>query len=144
MKTFKKGLRLIALALIIGLACVLPVPINFYRKDNLPKYTIEQIDTKDDNEDDVKEFLDELAFLVMDLEARGENRLADLLLNTYLEHNHCLKAEVDLNLFYYFKAYRAAVRAKVNLLHTGKAQQLRADRYLDLMECYADQFIIRN
>lgn len=57
MKTFKKGLRLLALALIIALASVLPVPINFYRKDNLPKYTIEQIDTKeeDDESDDIKE-----------------------------------------------------------------------------------------
>ncbi len=57
MKTLKKGMRLFALALIIALASVLPVPINFYRKDNLPKYTIEQIDTKDDDteEDDIKE-----------------------------------------------------------------------------------------
>lgn len=53
MKTFKKGLRLLALALIIALASVLPVPINFYRKDNLPKYTIEQIDIKEDDEDEV-------------------------------------------------------------------------------------------
>lgn len=57
MKPFKKGLRLLALALIIALASVLPVPINFYRKDNLPKYTIEQIDKKkdDDESDDIKE-----------------------------------------------------------------------------------------
>lgn len=57
MQTFKKWLRLLALALIIALASVLPVPINFYRKDNLPKYTIEQVDKKeDDNEsEDIKE-----------------------------------------------------------------------------------------
>lgn len=48
MKTFKRTLRLVALILIIALASVLPVPITFYRKDNLPKYLIEQIDTKDD------------------------------------------------------------------------------------------------
>lgn len=57
MQTFKKWLRLLALALIIALASVLPVPINFYRKDNLPKYTIEQVDKKedDDESEDIKE-----------------------------------------------------------------------------------------
>lgn len=52
MKTLKKSLRLLALALIIALASILPVPINIYRKNNLPKYTIEQIDTKEDSDDD--------------------------------------------------------------------------------------------
>ena len=53
----KRILRLIALALLIGMACILPVPITFTKKDNLPKYLIEQIDTKenDDNEKDVTE-----------------------------------------------------------------------------------------
>ncbi|SFZ89226.1 hypothetical protein SAMN05428642_10158 [Flaviramulus basaltis] len=57
MKTLKKALRLLALAFIIALASVLPVPITFYRKDNLPKYTIEQIDKKenDDEDKDIKE-----------------------------------------------------------------------------------------
>jgi len=56
-RTLKKGLRLLALVLIIALASVLPVPINFYRKDNFPKYTIEQIDTKEDDDEsfDIKE-----------------------------------------------------------------------------------------
>lgn len=57
MKTFKRILRLIALLLIIALASILPVPITFYRKDNLPKYLIEQIDAKEDETDneDIKE-----------------------------------------------------------------------------------------
>ncbi len=57
MNTLKRALRLIVLALIIALASVLPVPINFYRKDNLPKYTIEQIDSKknDTENEDIKE-----------------------------------------------------------------------------------------
>lgn len=47
---------MIALILMIGLACILPVPITFTRKDNLPKYLIEQLDSKNDKEeDDIKE-----------------------------------------------------------------------------------------
>ena len=50
-------MRLFALAIIIALACFLPVPIAFYKKDNLPKYTIEKTDTKEDDteKDDIKE-----------------------------------------------------------------------------------------
>ncbi len=55
--TFKKAIRLLTLSIIIVLASFLPVPISFYRKDNSPKYTIEKIDTKDDdtNNKDIKE-----------------------------------------------------------------------------------------
>jgi len=54
---FKKLLRLFALIIMIALASILPVPITFYRKDNLPKYLIEQIDKNDDKtvEEDIKE-----------------------------------------------------------------------------------------
>lgn len=57
MKTIKKFIRLSAFLLMIALASVLPVPITFYKRDNLPKYVIEQIDTKDDEtkDDDIKE-----------------------------------------------------------------------------------------
>jgi len=57
MKLFKKGLRLMILILMIALASVLPVPITFYRKDNLPKYLIEQIDNNEDETgiEDIKE-----------------------------------------------------------------------------------------
>ncbi|HMC01905.1 MAG TPA: hypothetical protein VKN14_12790 [Flavobacteriaceae bacterium] len=57
MKLFKKGLRLMVLILMIALASVLPVPITFYRKDNLPKYLIEQIDNNEDETgiEDIKE-----------------------------------------------------------------------------------------
>ncbi len=52
-----KILRLLALAFMIGLACILPVPITFFRKDDLPKNLIEQIDTNynEDESDDIKE-----------------------------------------------------------------------------------------
>jgi hypothetical protein len=57
MKTLKKAFRFLALILIIALASVLPVPITFYKKDDLPKYQIEQIDTedKDTENEDAKE-----------------------------------------------------------------------------------------
>ena len=51
MYNFKKALRLLALVLLITLASALPVPITFYRKDNLPKFKIEQIDKKKNNEE---------------------------------------------------------------------------------------------
>ncbi len=56
MKSIKKALRLLALIFIIALASVLPVPITFYRKDNMPKFKIEQIDKKKDDtkKDDIK------------------------------------------------------------------------------------------
>ncbi|WP_298339202.1 hypothetical protein [uncultured Algibacter sp.] len=57
MKTLKKTLRLFALVIMIALASILPVPVTFYRKDNLPKFKIEQIDKKRDDktQEDIKE-----------------------------------------------------------------------------------------
>lgn len=57
MKTCKRILKLVALILIIVLASILPVPITFYRKDNSPKYLIEQIDAKENEteNEDIKE-----------------------------------------------------------------------------------------
>ncbi len=55
--TFKRFCRLLLLAIFIGLACALPIPITFKSKDNLPKHFIEQIDNQenDDDQDDIKE-----------------------------------------------------------------------------------------
>lgn len=45
-----------ALTLIIVLASVIPVPITFHRKDDLPKFKIEQVDKekKDEDNQDIK------------------------------------------------------------------------------------------
>ncbi|RKE90906.1 hypothetical protein [Ichthyenterobacterium magnum] len=53
----KKVLRLIALVFFIAIASIIPVPITFYKKDNLPKHLIEQLETKeeDSEEDNIKE-----------------------------------------------------------------------------------------
>ena len=57
MQKFKRFLRLFLLLLMIGMAAILPVPILFYGKDNLPKNLIELVEkTEDeDKEDDIKE-----------------------------------------------------------------------------------------
>ncbi len=52
----KQSLRLVALVIVICIASMIPVPIKFHRKDNLPSYNIEQIDKKDDNEDEEENY----------------------------------------------------------------------------------------
>ncbi len=52
----KRILRLLVLALFIGLACILPIPMTFARKDDTPKYFVEQIDQNEEEEDhEIKE-----------------------------------------------------------------------------------------
>jgi len=55
--TLKRFLRLLAMAVLIAMASIIPVSITFSKKDNLPKCLIEHLDTKenDDDEDDIKE-----------------------------------------------------------------------------------------
>ena len=39
----------------IAMASVLPIPLIFYKKDKMPKYLLEQIDKKEDeDESDIK------------------------------------------------------------------------------------------
>jgi hypothetical protein len=46
----KKFLRFLMLLIFIIIASVVPFPIKFYKKDNLPSYEIEQIDKKEEDE----------------------------------------------------------------------------------------------
>jgi len=55
MQKFKRFLRLFLLLLMIGMAAILPVPILFYGKDNLPKHPIEQKVSKE-NDDEIEIF----------------------------------------------------------------------------------------
>ena len=50
----KRILRLLALVFMIGLACILPIAMTFFRKDDLPKNLIEQIDINE-NEDEFED-----------------------------------------------------------------------------------------
>ncbi len=86
----------------------------------------------------------DLAFLLMDLEARGERAFANHALNRYLElsGDHTL-----VRLLPFYKLYRALVRAKVAMLryhnpelHPVDRQAIMADyrRYITLAEQYAE------
>ena len=52
----KETIRVLALIFMIALASVLPVPMTFYSKDNLPQNLIGMVDKKDeeDEEDETK------------------------------------------------------------------------------------------
>ncbi|MEA3252610.1 MAG: AAA family ATPase [Pseudomonadota bacterium] len=86
----------------------------------------------------------DLAFLLMDLEARGEQTFANHALNRYLE----LSGDYTLvRLLPFYKLYRALVRAKVAMLryhqpelHSVDRQAIMADyrRYIALAEQYAE------
>lgn len=60
--------------------------------------------------------INDLAFLLMDLESRREYALANEVLNTYLEYRGDFEA---LTLLPLYKAYRALVRAKIALFTLG-------------------------
>ncbi len=57
MRKLKRFLRLFLLLLMIGMAAILPVPILFYGKDNLPKNLTELVEKteEEDKDDDIKE-----------------------------------------------------------------------------------------
>jgi len=84
----------------------------------------------------------ELAFLLMDLDGAGEQRLARRLLNRYLElgGDHGALEVLD-----FYQVYRAMVRAKVLAIRLGQAdlpgeeaaaQWCSCERYLDLAVTY--------
>lgn len=88
--------------------------------------------------------ISDLAFLLMDLEDRGLNQLANITLNHYLEKTGDY---AGLQLLCFYKVYRALVRAKINLFRLGqpglddedKAAVIRQYRsYTDLAESYTD------
>lgn len=74
------------------------------------------------------DILNELAFLCMDLEARGHPDLALHFLKTYRRIWEIMPEPEDELLFLFFKAYRANIRLKVSLL------ELRQHEHADLLE----------
>src|SRR5690606_17144632 len=90
------------------------------------------------------DLLNEVAFLCMDLDAFGYEKLGNLFLNAYQEHFSILRNDEEEKLFHYYKSYRANVRAKVNSLRarsatdekTRTAALKESSRYLDLMNRY--------
>jgi aminoglycoside phosphotransferase family enzyme/predicted kinase len=67
----------------------------------------------------------EIAFLTMDLHARGAPGHAHRVLNLYLEHREDLDA---LTLLPLYQVYRALVRAKVNAIHAAESGLDAAER----------------
>ena len=67
----------------------------------------------------------EIAFLTMDLHARGAPGHAHRVLNVYLEHREDLGA---LTLLPFYQVYRALVRAKVNAIHAAESGLDPAER----------------
>jgi aminoglycoside phosphotransferase family enzyme/gluconate kinase len=78
--------------------------------------------------------INDLAFLLMDLESRGENRLANLVLNHYLEYRGDFQA---LPLLTLYKAYRAVVRGKIALFTMGNPS-LSEEEKQGLMQRYRE------
>lgn len=80
--------------------------------------------------------INDLAFLLMDLESRGEYGLANRVLNTYLEYRGDFAA---LPLLPLYKAYRALVRAKIALFTLGNPDLTDAEKsdLLDRYKAYA-------
>ncbi|RMJ02516.1 Phosphotransferase enzyme family protein [Marinobacter litoralis] len=68
--------------------------------------------------------INDLAFLLMDLESRQEHELANLVLNTYLEYRGDFEG---LELLPLYKAYRAMVRAKIALFSMGNPSLTDSD-----------------
>jgi aminoglycoside phosphotransferase family enzyme len=83
----------------------------------------------------VLDVLSDLAFLCMDLEAAGHPELSERFLQTYVGHWNCMPAIEDGLILVYFKAYRASVRLKVNLL---SLQQQSDDRLVQEARTYWD------
>ena len=53
MQKLKRFLRLFLLLIMIGMAAILPVPILFYGKDNLPKNLTELVEKNEEDDDEV-------------------------------------------------------------------------------------------
>lgn len=90
--------------------------------------------------------ISEIAFLIMDLEARQQGPLAMRFLNTYTQITGDYEG---VKLLYFYKVYRALVRAKVDILRTGQEQPgsdeyvetfLDFCHYLDLAKNYTREF----
>jgi len=78
--------------------------------------------------------INDLAFLLMDLDARGLQPFSARVLNTYLERTGDFQA---LPLIPFYKAYRALVRAKIALLTLGDEALPQAEKAA-LMQRYRD------
>ncbi len=87
------------------------------------------------------DLLNEVAFLCMDLDSFQRQDLSKWFIRAYNEFFPIMNGKRDMNLFLFYKAFRANVRAKVNSLRAksedGRKQALKeCGRYLRLMDSY--------
>lgn len=90
------------------------------------------------------DLLNEIAFLCMDLDSFGRKDLSALFLTHYADFLSLSLSQQEMQLFTYYKAYRANVRAKVNSLRARSAATKadsttalkEAEKYLHLMSHY--------
>jgi aminoglycoside phosphotransferase family enzyme/predicted kinase len=80
------------------------------------------------------DIISEVAFMVMDLDQRGQSGLASRFLNTWLEHSGDY---AGLSLLRYYLVYRAMVRAKVDCLRAHQPDVDTAERSAILQEYHA-------
>ena len=90
----------------------------------------------------------EMAFLVMDFEAMGHQKLSRVLLKTYIQQFPCLRTEDDMRMFRYYKGLRANIRAKVHMINAQQSKSgtalrshlLMAKKYLSLLDHYINDY----
>ncbi|MBS1604678.1 MAG: hypothetical protein JST42_18575 [Bacteroidetes bacterium] len=90
--------------------------------------------------------LNEVAFLCMDLEEFGRPDLSRMFISDYNRFFPAMRSHKEQYLFLYYKAYRANIRAKVNVLRARSADDdlgrnaslTEAGKYLLLMDSYID------
>ena len=95
----------------------------------------------------IVDVLYDLAFLLMDLGKRGLHAHANAVLNAYLDAEGSTGNLVGLALLPLFLSTRAAIRAKVELLRTGKLEGEAADAALVEARTYFDlarRFLVRS
>lgn len=88
--------------------------------------------------------LNEVAFLCMDLDAFNRRDLSGLFFDSYNKLFPAATNDEELQLFVYYKSYRANIRAKVNSLRAASASDdsqrkislKEAYKYLNLMDGY--------
>ncbi len=75
--------------------------------------------------------LNEVAFLCMDLDYFNRSDLSEFFIQEYNQVNPAMSTEKELQLFFYFKSYRANIRAKINSLRAHSSENAAdAEKYL--------------
>ena len=86
-----------------------------------------------------------MAFLGVDLDFFKKNKLSERLFERYCNDYGLGNPRDHIELFTYYKSYRANIRAKVSLIDAQKTEEGKsgeiedAGRYLDLMKAYCEE-----